>query len=57
MDHFIAHELASQGASAPVDFAQPEAVVAVETIGDCCGFGLLSKRIMERYPFVRVALN
>jgi tRNA(Ser,Leu) C12 N-acetylase TAN1 len=55
LDHLIAEELSRQGATASVDFENPEAVVAVETIGDRCGVGLLTRELLDRYPFVRVA--
>jgi tRNA(Ser,Leu) C12 N-acetylase TAN1 len=55
LDHLIAEELTSQGVVAPVDFEHPDAVVVVETIGDRCGVGMLTREMMDRYPFVRVA--
>lgn len=55
LDGFIADELAALGASAEVDFENPDAVVVVETIGDRCGVTLLARKTMERYHFVRVA--
>jgi len=54
LDAFIEEELAREGKSAQIDFEQPDAVVAVETVGDRCGVGLLTRETMERYDFVRV---
>jgi tRNA(Ser,Leu) C12 N-acetylase TAN1 len=54
LDAFIAEELIRQGQSTQVDFEHPDAVVVLETIGDRCGVGLLSRELMERYDFVRV---
>lgn len=54
IDTFIEEELAGKGKSARIDFEHPDAVVVVETIGDRCGVGLLTRELMERYDFVRV---
>ena len=55
VDAFIEEELDRQGKSARIDFDHPDAVLAVETIGDRCGVALLTRELMERYPFVRVS--
>jgi tRNA(Ser,Leu) C12 N-acetylase TAN1 len=55
LDAFIEQTLATAGRKpAQVDFEHPDAVVAVETIGDRCGVGLLNREMMDRYDFVRV---
>lgn len=55
LDAFIEQTLAAAGREpARVDFEHPDAVVAVETIGDRCGVGLLTREMLERYDFVRV---
>lgn len=55
LDAFIEQTLATAGRkTAQVDFEHPDAVVAVETIGDRCGVGLLTREMMDRYDFVRV---
>ena len=54
LDAFIVEKLAEMGASATVDFADPDAIIAVETVGDRCGVSLLTRRIMDRYQFVKV---
>jgi tRNA(Ser,Leu) C12 N-acetylase TAN1 len=54
LDRFIEEELEKEGKSARVDFENPDAVVVVETFGDRCGVGLLTREMMERYTFVRV---
>ena len=55
LDAWIADELAARGESATIDFAAPEAVVVLETVGDRCGVSLLPRALLERYPLVRVA--
>ncbi|HXV20040.1 MAG TPA: THUMP domain-containing protein [Desulfuromonadales bacterium] len=55
LDAFIEQTLAAAGRKpAQVDFEHPDAVVVVETIGDRCGVGLLTREMMDRYDFVRV---
>jgi tRNA(Ser,Leu) C12 N-acetylase TAN1 len=54
MDAFIREELSKEGKSAQIDFENPDAVIVVETIGDRCGVGLLTRELMDRYEFVRV---
>jgi tRNA(Ser,Leu) C12 N-acetylase TAN1 len=55
LDAFIEQTLAVAGRKpAQVDFEHPDAVVVVETIGDRCGVGLLTREMMDRYDFVRV---
>ena len=55
IDAFIVQESAKSGTAARVDFEDPDAVIAVETVGDRCGVGLLSRAQLERYDFVRVS--
>lgn len=56
LDGFIQQHLAAGGKRpAQVDFEHPDVVVVVETVGDRCGVGLLTRAMMEKYEFVRVA--
>lgn len=45
---------AETGNPARIDFDDPDTVLAVETIGDRCGIGVLTRELRARYPFVRV---
>lgn len=54
VDTLIVERLQEEGTEAAVDFEHPDLVIAVETIGDRCGVGLLDHELMERYDFVRV---
>jgi tRNA(Ser,Leu) C12 N-acetylase TAN1 len=49
----LAH-LREQGAAPRIDFKDPDAIVAVELIGDECGVGLITRTMRERFPFVKV---
>jgi len=42
------------GAESHVDFKDPDAIVAVEIIGDECGIGLITRAMRQRFPFVKV---
>ncbi len=55
LDAFIVQTLEMSNKTATVDFDDPDAILVVETIGDRCGVGLLTRRMMDEYDFVRVA--
>lgn len=55
LDEFVKEELAQRGETAEIDFDHPDAIVAVETLGDRMGVGLLSRELLERYDFVRIS--
>jgi tRNA(Ser,Leu) C12 N-acetylase TAN1 len=46
--------LEAAGHPARIDFADPDAVVVVETLGNLCGVGLVTRALTARYPFVHV---
>lgn len=47
--------LEARGCAPRVDFSDPDNVVAIETLGDEAGIGLVSRAMRERYPFVRIS--
>jgi tRNA(Ser,Leu) C12 N-acetylase TAN1 len=54
LDGFILQTLQMSNKRGSIDFEDPDAVLVIETIGDRCGVGLLTREMMERYDFVRV---
>ncbi len=54
LDAFILQTLQMSNRTAEIDFDDPDVVLVVETVGDRCGVGLLTREMMERYDFVRV---
>lgn len=54
LDHALETHLEARGRHPAVDFADPDVIVAIETVGDICGVGLLPRALRARYPFVRV---
>jgi len=51
---FVFDLLEKTGKRAEVSFADPDAVVIVETIGNWAGVGLIIKELKERSPLVRL---
>jgi tRNA(Ser,Leu) C12 N-acetylase TAN1 len=54
LDSFILDELADVGHSGKIDYETPEAVLALETVGNRCGIGFITRELSDRYPFVHV---
>lgn len=54
LDRTLMAHLREQGAAPRIDFKDPDAIVAVELIGDECGVGLITRAMRERFPFVKV---
>jgi tRNA(Ser,Leu) C12 N-acetylase TAN1 len=54
MDRALIELLKGRGETPSVDFKNPDLIVAVETIGEECGVGVLPRALRTRYPFVRV---
>lgn len=54
LDAFIVDELTDLGYEGQVDFEDADMVVVIETIGDRCGVGLITRELSQRYEFVRV---
>lgn len=54
LDRFLKEEIAARGHSPTIDFAHPEVIVAVEVIHNQCGVGLVTRELMEKYPFIRL---
>lgn len=54
LDRALMESLERQGAAARIGFKDPDAIVAVELIGDECGIGLVTRTMRERFPFVKV---
>lgn len=53
LDHFLLESLKQSGSPGEITFADPDAVVAVETIGQWAGLSLWTREERERYPFLR----
>ncbi len=46
--------LATQGLAATIALKNPDAIIAVEIVGDECGVGLLPRALRDRFPFIKV---
>ena len=54
LGRMLTDTLKERGADPHVDFKDPDAIVAVEIIGDECGVGLITRAMRQRFPFVKV---
>lgn len=52
LDRLLAGYLAAVGTPGTVRFDDPDAVLVIETLGQWAGFGLITRALRERYPFV-----
>jgi len=52
LDAFLKEEIAAQGFSPVIDFAEPECVVVVELVHNQAGVGLITREHLARYPFL-----
>jgi THUMP domain-containing protein len=51
----LIESLSTRGHTPHVEFHDPDAVIAIEIVGNECGVGLITKSLRERYPFVKVS--
>lgn len=52
LDQLLVEQLAAAGTPGTVRFADPDAVLVIETLGQWAGFGLITRALRQRYPFV-----
>jgi tRNA(Ser,Leu) C12 N-acetylase TAN1 len=55
LDRSLLEALREQDTAPRIDFKDPDVIIAVEFVGDECGVGALTKRMRERYSFLKVA--
>jgi tRNA(Ser,Leu) C12 N-acetylase TAN1 len=51
---FLCSALETRGGRPVVEFADPDAVLVVEIIGDTAGLALVTREVRRRFPFVKV---
>ncbi len=54
LDHALIQLLTQRGATAEVDFDDPDFIIAVETIGTQAGLSIWSRDELSRYPLVKL---
>ena len=54
LDTLLLEELEKTGNPGKVAFEDPDAVIAIETVGHWAGLSLFTRQERARYPFVRV---
>lgn len=52
LDHFLLGALEARGTPARIDFADPDAILAVETVGQRAGLSLWSREALARHPLL-----
>lgn len=53
-DTLLLEELEKSGKPGKISFDDPDAVIAIETLGTWAGLALFTREEKERYPFIRV---
>jgi tRNA(Ser,Leu) C12 N-acetylase TAN1 len=53
LDRALLESLTERGMTARIDFEDPDAILAVETVGDQAGMSLWLRMDLQRYPFLR----
>lgn len=54
LDHLLIDELAQQGQEAHIDFADPDWIIALDTVGQRAGLSLWSREELRRYPLLKL---
>lgn len=54
LNHYLLERLEAMGAPGRIRFDDPDAILAIETIGPWAGLSLWKREDLRRYPFVRV---
>lgn len=54
LDHYLLERLEAMGAPGRIRFDDPDAILAIETIGPWAGLSLWKREDLQRYPFIRV---
>lgn len=54
LDRAIVESLTVRGEAPVVSFDNPDVILAVETVGNECGVGALTRALRSRFPFIRV---
>jgi tRNA(Ser,Leu) C12 N-acetylase TAN1 len=54
LDTALLDKLAAMGAPGRIDFADPDYVIDIETVGGRAGLSLWTREDLRRYPFLRV---
>ncbi len=54
LDHFLVEELAQQGQEGFIDFADPDWILAIDTVSQRAGLSLWSREELQRYPLLKL---
>jgi tRNA(Ser,Leu) C12 N-acetylase TAN1 len=51
-DRYLIELMADKGRSARIDFADPDVIIAIETVGQWAGISWWTRDDLKRYPFL-----
>ena len=54
LDKLLLDELTKRGATGTISFTDPDAVIAIETVGQLGGLALFTREELARYPFLHL---
>lgn len=54
LDHFVIEELIKQGQEATIDFANPDWIIALDTVSQRAGLSLWSREARLRHPLLKL---
>jgi tRNA(Ser,Leu) C12 N-acetylase TAN1 len=54
LDHYLMGRLAAQDEEAEIDFDDPDAIIALETVGQRAGLSLWSREDLQHYPLLKL---
>lgn len=54
LDHLLVDELAQQGRQGHIDFADPDWILAIDTVSQRAGLSLWSREALRRYPLLKL---
>lgn len=55
LDKYVINSLSQQGRPpAKIDFADPDYIIAVESVGQAAGLSIWSRELRQRYPFLKL---
>lgn len=54
LDRFLLEALKEKNKDGRIDFENPDFIVVVETLGERCGVGLISREMKTKHPVIRI---
>jgi tRNA(Ser,Leu) C12 N-acetylase TAN1 len=55
IDHWLLEQLSARGKAGHITFADPDYIIALETVGQRAGVSIWDRDERKRYPFLRLS--